>query len=70
MSYLLGARIKANLMAGLPTRSKSEGDYTGEKIPPSGDYVNTTNPRSIIRPPWLPKPASSGTAPISYRSVA
>lgn len=68
MSFL-GGQIKVNLMAGLPTRTKSGGDYTGEKIPPCGEFVNSRNPRSILRPPWLPKSTSQETLQKSPRSV-
>ena len=55
MSYSsswLGTTIKRNMMEGRPTRTKSEGDYSGSAIPPCGDYV--TREGKVTRPPWLP----------------
>ncbi|CAA7264445.1 unnamed protein product [Cyclocybe aegerita] len=60
MAYTMGAEIKANLMEGRPTRTKSYSDYNGETIPPCGDYA----PRSTLslpRAPWSPRTTATTT---------
>ncbi|KAF8881671.1 hypothetical protein CPB84DRAFT_1687057 [Gymnopilus junonius] len=68
MSYYgsVGVRLKENLMAGLPTRTKSEDDYTGIPIPPCGDFAKTN---SSSRPPWLQSRAPLNSSATLHQEI-
>jgi len=51
---LVGIMIKNNLMAGLPSKTKTYSDYTGMVIPPCGAFRERGfGLRDIAPPPWM-----------------
>ena len=50
----VGLMIKTKLMAGLPSKAKNYGDYTGMVIPPCGPFSeNEVELADAARPPWM-----------------
>ena len=50
----VGLMIKNNLMADLPSRTKSYSDYTGMVVPPCGSFQERfIVSRDAVGPPWM-----------------